>query len=132
MIDSDTSALDEYMAALGQPQDTPERAAAREAALQAGLRKATFVPLSTMRIAARAWAPMLEMARLGNIASRSDLEVGARCLETGIWGAHRNVVTNLTQLRDDAFRKAVSSEADTLAARARARSSEVLAILEKR
>jgi glutamate formiminotransferase/formiminotetrahydrofolate cyclodeaminase len=132
MIDADTSAFGDYMAALGQPQDTPERAAAREAALQAGLRKAILVPLSTMRIADRAWEPMLEMARLGNIASRSDLEVGARCLETGIWGAHRNVLTNLTQLRDEAFRKVVSSEADTLAARAGARASEVLAILEKR
>lgn len=132
MIDADTSAFGAYMAALGLPKETPEQAAAREAATQAGLRKAVEVPLSTMRIADAAWQPMLEMARHGNLASRSDLEVGARCLETGIWGAHRNVVTNLAQIHDAAFRKAASSEAEALAARARASSSEVLALLEKR
>ncbi len=132
LVDADTSAFSDYMAALGLPKDTPEQEAQHQAALQAGLRKAIEVPLSTMRIADAAWAPMLEMARHGNIASRSDLEVGARCLETGIWGAHRNVVTNLAQIRDEGFRKAVASEADALAARARTGSVEVLALLEKR
>jgi len=132
MIDADTNAFGDYMAALGLPHDTPERAAERQAAMQAGLRKAVEVPLSTMRIADAAWEAMLEMARHGNIASRSDLEVGARCLETGIWGAHRNVVTNLAQIRDEAFRASVASEADGLGQRARTRAAEVLALLEKR
>ena len=132
MIDADTSAFSDYMAALGLPHDTPEQETARQAAMQAGLRKAIEVPLATMRIADTAWEPMLEMARHGNIASRSDLEVGARCLETGIWGAHRNVVTNLAQIRDAGFQTAVASEADALGLRARKCSAEVLAALEKR
>jgi len=80
MIDADTNAFNDYMAALGLPQDTPERAAARKAAMQDGLRKAVDVPLRTMRIGDGCWEAMVEMAAHGNPASRSDLEVGARAL----------------------------------------------------
>jgi glutamate formiminotransferase/formiminotetrahydrofolate cyclodeaminase len=75
---------------------------------------------------------MVEMAAHGNLASRSDLEVGAKSLEAGIWGAARNVTTNLPGLEDEPFRKAVAAEVEALVARARARRDEVLAILARR
>jgi glutamate formiminotransferase/formiminotetrahydrofolate cyclodeaminase len=129
MIDADTNAFNDYMAALGLPSDTAERKAARHTAMQEGLRKAAEVPLRTMRIADSCWDAMLGMAEHGNPASRSDLEVGARALETGIWGAYRNVVINLPQIEDEAFRKAKLAEAESLATRARERSAAVLARL---
>jgi glutamate formiminotransferase/formiminotetrahydrofolate cyclodeaminase len=129
MIDADTSAFNDYMAALALPQDTPERAATRQAAMQEGLRKAVEVPLKTMRIADSCWEAMLGMAEHGNPASRSDLEVGARALEAGIWGAYRNVAINLPQIEDEAFRKAKLAEAERLAHRAREQSAAVLARL---
>jgi glutamate formiminotransferase/formiminotetrahydrofolate cyclodeaminase len=132
MIDADTRAFNDYMAALGLPKDTPERASAREAALQAGLKAAVEVPLETMRIADRCWEALVEMAQHGNLASRSDLEVGARCLEIGIWGAGRNVITNIGQIRDEQFRERARAEAEALAARAAERSPEVLRVLAAR
>ena len=45
MIDADTSAFNDYMAALALPSDTPERGAARRVAMQDGLRRAVEVPL---------------------------------------------------------------------------------------
>jgi glutamate formiminotransferase/formiminotetrahydrofolate cyclodeaminase len=129
MIDADTSAFNAYMAALGLPSDTPERAAAREAAMQEGLRNAVEVPLRTMRIADGCWEAMLGMAENGNPASRSDLEVGARALEADIWGAWRNVVINLPQIEDEAFRASKQAEAESLANRARERAAAVLARL---
>ena len=63
---------------------------------------------------------MLDMAVHGNPASRSDLEVGAKLLEAGIWGASRNVAINLLQIEDEAFRKATLDETESLAARAAA------------
>jgi glutamate formiminotransferase/formiminotetrahydrofolate cyclodeaminase len=72
------------------------------------------------------------MAVHGNFASRSDLEVGARNLETGIWGASRNVAINLPGLEDEAFRKATWAEVETLTARAAAKRDEVLATLAAR
>jgi glutamate formiminotransferase/formiminotetrahydrofolate cyclodeaminase len=132
MIDEDTRAFDGYLAALGLPKDAEEQHAVRHAAIQEALRKAVSVPLRVMRSGDRCWDAMLEMARHGNPASRSDLEVGARCLETGIWGASRNVVTNLGTLEDAAFTAQAGAEAAALAQRARDKSREVLAILEAR
>ena len=94
-IDRDTAAFEDYMAALSMPKDTPEQVAERKTALQQGLKKATLVPLETMATADRAWTPLLEIARVGQWSSRSDLEVGAKALEAGIYGASRNVAINL-------------------------------------
>jgi len=132
MIDADTAAFNEYMAALGLPKDTPEQAARRHQRLQEGLRKTVEVPLRTMRVADACWEAMVEMAAHGNLASRSDLEVGAKSLEAGVWGAARNVSTNLPGLEDEAFRKATAAEVESLLERAKTRRDEVLAILARR
>jgi glutamate formiminotransferase/formiminotetrahydrofolate cyclodeaminase len=126
LIDRDTRAFDAYLAAVGMPKDTPEEKAARHAAMQEGLKAAVQVPLEVMRTADRCWDAMAEMAVHGNPASRSDLEVGARALETGIWGAYRNVAINLPGIEDEAFRRATEAEAKALADRAAAMRDEVI------
>jgi glutamate formiminotransferase/formiminotetrahydrofolate cyclodeaminase len=131
MIDADTNAFNDYMSALALPSDTPERVSVRRTAMQAGLRKAVEVPLRTMRIADGCWEAMLGMAEHGNPASRSDLEVGARALEAGIWGAYRNVAINLPQIEDEAFRATKLAEAEALAGRAKEQSAAVLASLDR-
>jgi glutamate formiminotransferase / formiminotetrahydrofolate cyclodeaminase len=132
MIDADTDAFTEYMDALGLPKDTAEQKAARTAAMQAGLKSAIAVPLSVLRAADGAWDALVEMARESNLASRSDLEVGARCLELGAWGAWRNVVINLETVKDEAYKRTTQAQAEALYARAKARCTDVLAILESR
>ena len=132
MIDADTNAFNDYMDALGMPKKTDEQKAARTAAMQAGLKKAVDVPLSTMRIADRCWDTMEEMALHGNINSRSDLEVGAKALETGIWGAYKNVMINLPSITDEDFKLKITGEADALLARAKEKCISVLARLEER
>jgi glutamate formiminotransferase/formiminotetrahydrofolate cyclodeaminase len=132
MIDADTAAFNDYMAALGLPKATPAEAEARRRAMQDGLRKAVTVPLSTMRLADRCWDALLEMAAHGNIASRSDLEVGAKALEAGIWGAARNVRINLAEIEDAAFRAQTEAECAALEARAASRLHEALEVLAGR
>jgi glutamate formiminotransferase/formiminotetrahydrofolate cyclodeaminase len=132
MIDRDTRAFDAYLAAVGMPKDTAEEKAARHAAMQEGLKAAVQVPLEVMRTADRCWEPMTEMAVHGNPASRSDLEVGARALETGIWGAYRNVAINLPGIEDEGYRRATAEEAETLAARAAVMRDAVLEALATR
>jgi glutamate formiminotransferase/formiminotetrahydrofolate cyclodeaminase len=100
--------------------------------MQAGLRAAVQVPLEVMRTADRCWEAMAGMAREGNFASRSDLEVGAKALEAGIWGASRNVAINLPGIEDEAFRRATSEESDRLATRAAAMRDQVIATLSAR
>jgi len=125
LIDRDTRAFDAYL-------ETEEEKASRQRAMQEGLRAAVQVPLEVMRVADRCWDAMAEMARHGNLASRSDLEVGAKSLEAGIWGASRNVAINLPGIEDETFRKAVGDESKALAARAAAKREEVLATLAAR
>jgi glutamate formiminotransferase/formiminotetrahydrofolate cyclodeaminase len=132
LIDQDTRAFQEYLAAAALPKDTAGQAARREASMEAGLKKAVEVPLAVLRLGDRCWDAMAEMARHGNIASRSDLEVGAKALETGLWGAYRNVLINLPTIGDAAFRDAARGEAEAIAERARQRLADVLAILEGR
>ncbi len=117
-VDEDTNAFNDYMLALSMPNDTSEQKEARKAAMQEGLKKATLVPLRTMELADRAWEPIAEIARLGQYTSRSDVEVGAKALETAVFGAHRNVMINLPQIADDTFRKEVESKAMKLLSRA--------------
>ncbi|MGD9018139.1 MAG: cyclodeaminase/cyclohydrolase family protein, partial [Desulfobacterales bacterium] len=78
------------------------------------------------------WATLCEVARHGNISSKSDIQVGARALETGIWGAYQNILINMTGVKDDAFRQDILAEADAMAARAGKKCREVLDILEDR
>src|SRR6185295_4031283 len=98
LIDADTQAFASYMEARNLPGDTEEQAAQRREAMEAGLQKAVEVPLAVLRLGDGCWDAMVEMARHGNIASRSDLEVGAKALEAGVWGAYRNVLTNLSEI----------------------------------
>lgn len=132
LIDADTRAFADYMAATALPKATAEEAARRQAAMEAGLKGAVEVPLAVLRLGDACWDAMVEMARHGNIASRSDLEVGAKALEAGIWGAYRNVLINLPGLADQAFRAAAAAEAEAVAQRARQRLEEVLATLAQR
>jgi glutamate formiminotransferase/formiminotetrahydrofolate cyclodeaminase len=120
LVDRDTRAFDAYLAAVGMPKDTAAEKAARHQAMQDGLKAAVQVPLEVMRTADRCWEAMSEMAAHGNPASRSDLEVGAKALEAGIWGAYRNVAINLPGIDDEAFRRATEEEARVLADRAAA------------
>jgi glutamate formiminotransferase/formiminotetrahydrofolate cyclodeaminase len=132
MIDADTTAFNDFMAALRMPRKTDAEKNARAERMQEGLQKAIEIPLATMKIADGAWDAFCEMARYGNPASRSDLEVGAKALETGIWGAYKNVMINMADIRDEGFKEEVRHQADRLVGRAAKRCSEVLDILERR
>lgn len=52
----------------------------REKALQDGLRSAVQVPLNVIKTATKVWNPMVELAKIGNINSKSDLQVGSKIL----------------------------------------------------
>ncbi|MEJ2502027.1 MAG: glutamate formimidoyltransferase [Gemmatimonadota bacterium] len=131
-VDADTDAFADYMAALRLPSGSEAEDAARRQAMEDGLKQATRVPFHTMELADRAWDPMLGLARLGQYASRSDLEVGAKALEACVYGAYRNVIINLVDIEDAAFREAMEAKAGTLLARARRKLAEVQAAIGER
>jgi glutamate formiminotransferase/formiminotetrahydrofolate cyclodeaminase len=130
MIDADTSAFNDYLEGVRMPQDTAREKQVRFEKMQQGLKTAVKVPLQTMRLGNTAWEAMGTIAKYGNPASKSDIEVGARSLEVGIWGAYRNVVINLIEVEDETFRKKTLADAQKLVNRAKRKCAEVLAILD--
>lgn len=132
MIDADTNAFNDYMIALKMPKGTDAEKKLREEKMQEGLKKAIDVPLSVMRISDSCWPWMFEMANYGNIASSSDLAVGAKALETGIWGAFKNVEINLPQITDEKYKTKVLNEAKEILDRAKKGLKMVEEIIEGR
>lgn len=132
MIDADTNAFNDYVEAVRMPQKTDAEKNARFEKMQAGLKKAIEVPLTTMKIADSAWSAMIEAAKIGNIASKSDMQVGARALELGIWGAWKNVLINMKDIKDSEFVTKITAEADSIRLRAEKNCAEILDILESR
>ncbi|RPI14324.1 MAG: glutamate formimidoyltransferase [Ignavibacteriae bacterium] len=132
MIDADTNAFNDYMIAMKMPKNTDGEKKIRIEKMQEGLKKAVNVPLSVMRIADSGWEWMLQMAKYGNISSSSDLAVGAKSLETGIWGAFKNVEINLPQIKDEDYKCEVMKEGNEIMDRASKNLKKVVAVLEKR
>ena len=132
MIDADTDAFNDYVAALGLPKETDEEISFREEQMQLGLKKAIEIPLTTMKLGDGAWDAMLGAAEFTNIASRSDVEVGARALEMGIWGAYKNVVINMADITDETYKTETLALAESIKDRAAEMCAKVLAMLDTR
>ncbi|MGV8018104.1 MAG: glutamate formimidoyltransferase [Ignavibacteria bacterium] len=132
MIDADTNAFNDYMIAMRMPKHTDEEKKIRHGKMQDGLKKAVEVPMKVMRIADSCWEWMIEMSKYGNLSSASDLEVGAKCLETGIWGAFKNVKINLPQIEDEKYKSEVIKEGEEILERSEKNLKKISKTLEKR
>uniref|UniRef100_A0A3P8SL62 Formimidoyltransferase-cyclodeaminase n=1 Tax=Amphiprion percula TaxID=161767 RepID=A0A3P8SL62_AMPPE len=108
MVDADTSAFNSYMAALKMPKTTAKEIRRREEAMQAGLQRAVGVPLTLAERISVLWSPLREMVIHGNIGCKSDAQVAAKALEAAVFGAYYNVMINLKDITDDAFKATVS------------------------
>ena len=114
------------------PKGTEEEKKVREEAMQKGLKTAIDVPLETMKIANMCWECMIALAHVGNINSKSDLQVGARCLEVGIWGGFKNVEINMLDIKDEDYKQTTMKEATDIAKEAKEQCNKVLQFLEGR
>lgn len=114
LIDADTNAFNDYMTAMKMPKTSAEEKKLRNEKMQEGLKKAIYIPLSVMRISDSCWEWMIQMAKDGNISSASDLEVGAKSLETGIWGAYKNVEINIHSIQDENYKREILDEANRI------------------
>uniref|UniRef100_A0A8B9JWI7 Formimidoyltransferase-cyclodeaminase n=1 Tax=Astyanax mexicanus TaxID=7994 RepID=A0A8B9JWI7_ASTMX len=109
-VDADSTAFNSYMAALKLPKGTPDEVKRREEAMQEGLKKAVGVPMSLAERVNVLWPALKEIVQYGNVACKSDAQVAAKALETAVYGAYYNVIINLKDITDQAFRKAVTAQ----------------------
>jgi glutamate formiminotransferase/formiminotetrahydrofolate cyclodeaminase len=131
LVDLDTDAFNQVMAAYRLPQKSePEKVARAEAIQRAGL-QAIEVPLRVME-KAFASMPILEaMAKMGNPASVSDAGVGALCARTAIRGAFLNVKINARDLGDREQASHLVSRGEKIAHDAEEAEKNILAIVHE-
>lgn len=130
LVDEDTAAFNQVMAAFGLPKTTDEEKKARTAAIQAATKIAVNVPLETMRLAAKVLPLAEAMVKIGNPNSITDAGVGAMCARTAVYGAYFNVAINLGSLKDADFVTAVKAEAEEILAAALAKETEIIALVK--
>ena len=109
-IDADAEAYDEVVRSYKLPKSTAER----RAAIQAGLRAATDVPLAVMHLSVGALTQAERVAAHGHQAAASDVGIAVGLLRAGVRGAKLNVDINLGSISDAAYTEAARSEADRL------------------
>ena len=131
-VDADTNAFNAFMDARRLPDGTPEQKAARQVAMQAGLKVAIDVPLDTAKASLAALELAGEVARLGKVASISDAAVGAQMAYAGVRGGIWNVVINLKDITDAAYVTDMQGQCSGLLAKAGEKLAEVTTFVDQK
>lgn len=132
LLQDDTTAYNGVIAAYRMPKETEAEAAARRAAVQAGLIAAATVPLDICRVALEVCRLSRTAAELGNPQAVTDAGIGAVLGEAAVVGAALNVRINLGSIEDPAYVATAAAEIDTLEAEAAALRAEVLGITKSK
>lgn len=132
LVDEDTVAFNQIMAAFALPKATEEEKQLRSSAIQRATLFAAQVPLRTMRMAMEAFEVCRAMASEGNPNSVSDAGVGALAIRAAVVGAGLNVKINAASLEDRTEADRLVAEAVRLTAEAMERESEILKIVEEK
>ena len=129
LVDADTDAFNEIMAAFGLPNKTDEEKAERAAAIEAATVGAIEVPFRTMEVSMESMDVIAAMADIGLPASASDAGVAALCARTAVLGAYLNVLINAKELTDAEKARSFVERGADLRDRAMAREVEILETL---
>ncbi|MCA9320124.1 MAG: glutamate formimidoyltransferase [Planctomycetes bacterium] len=132
LVDADTEAFNEVLTAFRMPKDSPAEESARTAAIQAGYKHATTIPMRTAELCLETITLCRDAARDGMPSSVTDAGVGALMARSGCLGALYNVLINLGSISDAAW---VAATKDTVARTKQAclaAEAEVLAIIDSR
>jgi len=114
LVDEDTAAFNEVMAAFALPKGSEEEKKARSGAIESATKRAAEVPLKVMETAVKSYELLSEIAQNGNPNSISDVGVGALATRACIEGAALNVRINVGQLKDEKFKSKISKKVEKL------------------
>jgi len=103
LIDEDTTAFNDYMAAIKLPKETDEEKATRKAAMEEALKKAMEVPLDAAKVSLEVLKLQKVFADYGNKNAITDVGVGALLACAGLEGALFNVLINLGGISDESY-----------------------------
>lgn len=114
LIDEDTNAFNDFMAALKMPKETDEEKAARSDAMQEGIKKAIVVPLDAAKTSLEILKLSKPLAVYGNQNAITDAGVGALLACAGVEGAAFNVLINLGDVKDQEYVENMKKECKEL------------------
>jgi formiminotetrahydrofolate cyclodeaminase len=110
LVDRDTAAYDEVVAAYRLPKATDAEKAARRDAIQRAMRSAIEAPLAVMRACRSSLDHAEIVGQHGNPNAGSDVTVARELLRAALNGARANVEINLSSVSDAAYVERVRSE----------------------
>ncbi|MGN0400398.1 MAG: cyclodeaminase/cyclohydrolase family protein [Blautia sp.] len=126
-IKRDSESFDLYMQALTLPKETEEEKAARQEAMQNGLKAAVAVPLSVAKRAYEVMPYAETMVVKGNKTAVTDALVATMMARTAVLGALFNVKINLESIKDQAFVEETAKEVAVLEKKAIEYEQKILA-----
>jgi methenyltetrahydrofolate cyclohydrolase len=132
MVAEDIAAFDSILAAYKLPKATDDDKAVRGAAIQAGLRRATEVPLDCARVCTEVIALARRASEHGYLNVISDGGVGVLAGFTGLRSAALNVYINAPALKDRAFAEKATADLETLVAHGAAESEAVYQLVRNK
>jgi len=115
LVDEDTRAFNQIMAAFRLPKGSDEEKAARKQAIQDATRYAIETPLRTMELAFAVFELAEAMVKEGNPNSVSDAGVGALCARAAVYGGWMNVKINTASLADKTLAAEFLKKAEDIA-----------------
>ena len=131
LVDEDTHAFNEIMAAFGLPKKSPKEQELRKAAIEAATLHAIEVPLEVMSVACEGFEVARAMAEAGNPNSVSDAGVGALALHACVEGAWLNVKINALDLDKHPKVTLMLQEGEALRSNASMRKNVVLELVNQ-
>ncbi len=126
LVDEDTHAFNEIMAAFGLPKKSTEEQEIRKTAIEAATLHAIKVPFEVMSVAFEGFEVAQAMAEIGNPNSVSDAGVGALALHACVEGAWLNVKINAVDLNENQEVIKILRESEALRHRANTQKNIVL------
>jgi glutamate formiminotransferase/formiminotetrahydrofolate cyclodeaminase len=129
LVDADTKAFNQIMAAMGLSKSTDAEKQVRKKAIQEATKFAIEVPFKVMQLAHESMAVIKVMAEIGNPNSVSDAGVGAVCARSAVMGAFMNVRINAAGYDDKVFVEDIVSKGKEIENNAMALEAEILKIV---
>jgi len=129
LVDLDTKAFNQIMAAIGMSKSTDDEKAIRHRAIQDATRFAIEIPFQVMQASLASMEIIKAMAEMGNPNSVSDAGVGAVCARSAVIGAFMNVRINAGGYDDKNFTKNIISQGREIENKAIALEKDILNIV---
>jgi len=132
LLQRDTEAFDDASKAFKLPKETGEEKLKRAGAIEAGLKKATEVPLAIMEKAVEVSRLARDVLKSGNEMAISDGAISALFAEAACVGAMINVYINFSWMKDTGYIEETESKIGALVTETRQTREEALSYtLEK-